>query len=61
MVRTADGGTSCMASLQDMGVGLAHVCHTLTRLTQESDKAAEQANQIADESVSIRSLVRIGG
>jgi len=39
-----------------MGVGLAHVCHTLTRLTQESDKAAAQANQMADESVAIRTL-----
>lgn len=43
-------------TLQEMGVGLAHVCHTLTRLTLESDKAAVQANRIAEESVSIRSL-----
>lgn len=43
-------------TLQEMGVGLAHVCHTLTRLTQESDKAATQANRIADESVAIRAL-----
>lgn len=49
-------GRELYGILQEMGVGLAHVCHTLTRLTQESDKAAAQANRIADESVSIRSL-----
>lgn len=43
-------------TLQDMGVGLAHVCYTLTRLTHESDKAAAQANKIADESMAIREL-----
>lgn len=66
--RTADGkgsrlgifprrkGQELHGTLQDMGVGLAHVCHTLTRLTQESDKAATQANRIADESLAIRTL-----
>lgn len=43
-------------TLQEMGVGLAHVCHTLTRLTLESDKAAGQANKMADESAAIREL-----
>ena len=49
-------GQELYGTLQNMGVGLAHVCHTLTRLTQESDKAATQANRIADESVAIRAL-----
>lgn len=49
-------GRELYGTLQEMGVGLAHVCHTLTRLIQESDKAAEQANQIVDESVAIRAL-----
>lgn len=49
-------GQQLYGTLQEMGVGLAHVCHTLTRLTQESDKAAVQANRIADESVAIRAL-----
>ncbi len=43
-------------TLQSMGIGLAHVCYTLTRLTLESDQAAAQANTIADESLSIREL-----
>ncbi|MBI5108437.1 MAG: methyl-accepting chemotaxis protein [Rhodocyclales bacterium] len=49
-------GRELYGTLQEMGVGLAHVCHTLTRLTQESDKAAAQANRIVDESVAIRTL-----
>ena len=49
-------GRALYGTLQEMGVGLAHVCHTLTRLTQESDKAAAQANLIVDESVAIRTL-----
>ncbi len=49
-------GQELFGTLQEMGVGLAHVCHTLTRLTQESDKAAAQADRIADESVAIRAL-----
>lgn len=49
-------GRALIGTLQEMGVGLAHVCHTLTRLTLESDKAAVQANRIVDQSVAIRSL-----
>jgi methyl-accepting chemotaxis protein len=43
-----------LATLQEMGVALAHVCHTLTSLTRESDQAATQANTIADESLAIK-------
>jgi methyl-accepting chemotaxis protein len=53
---TAGKGRELYGILQEMGVGLAHVCHTLTRLTQESDKAAAQANRIVDESAAIRTL-----
>lgn len=49
-------GRELFGILQEMGVGLAHVCHTLTRLTQESDKAATQANRIVDESAAIRAV-----
>ena len=48
--------TKLHGTLQEMGVGLAHVCHTLTRLTLESDKAASQANKMAEESAAIREL-----
>ena len=44
------------ATLQEMGVGLAHVCHKLNHLTLESDQAAQQANQIADESIAIGAM-----
>jgi len=43
-------------ALQEMGVDLANVCHRLTDLTRQSDAAAHEANQIADESVGIREI-----
>lgn len=49
-------GQELYGTLQEMGIGLAHVCYTLTHLTHESDKAAAQANKIADESIAIRGL-----
>ncbi|WP_051229241.1 methyl-accepting chemotaxis protein [Paludibacterium yongneupense] len=53
-VRTA--GEEFMSTLHAMGVGLAHVCHRLTRLTRESDRAADQANAIAADSISIKAM-----
>lgn len=53
---TRRSGKGLHGTLQEMGVGLAHVCHTLTLLTQESDKAAAQANRIADDSAQIQVL-----
>jgi len=43
-------------ALQEMGVDLANLCHRLTDLTRQSDEAAREANQIADESVGIREI-----
>lgn len=45
-----------LETLQDMAVGLAHVCHKLTHLTRESDQAASEANAIADESIGIKDM-----
>lgn len=53
---TSRKGQELFGTLQEMGTELAHVSHTLTRLTQESDKAETQAKRIADESMAIRAL-----
>jgi methyl-accepting chemotaxis protein len=45
-----------LETLQDMAVGLAHVCHKLTYLTRESEQAAAEANTIADESIGIKEM-----
>ncbi len=50
------GNHAFLATLQSMGLGLAHVCHKLTHLTQESDHAATQANVVSDESIAIRNM-----
>lgn len=53
---TTERERSFSSALQDMGVGLAHVCHKLAHLTKEADVAATQANTIADESIDIKSM-----
>lgn len=45
-------------SVQKIGVAVAHVSYNLTRLTQEAEKTATQANTIADESLSIQDMSR---
>ncbi len=45
-------------TLQEMAVGLAHVCQKLTHLTRESEQAAAEADMIADESVGIKDMAR---
>ncbi|BEV73003.1 methyl-accepting chemotaxis protein [Paludibacterium sp. THUN1379] len=49
--------SSFMGTLHDMGVSLAHVCHNLTLLKQDSDQVAQQSNTISDESLAIHQLV----
>lgn len=45
-------------SVQKIGVAVAHVSYNLTRLTQEAEKTATQADTIADESLSIQDMSR---
>lgn len=43
-------------TLQQMAIDLANVCYRLTDLTRQSEQAAEEAKQIAAESVDIREI-----
>ncbi len=47
-----------LETLQEMGVDLASLCHKLTVLTRQSDEAASEANQIADESIDIKAMAQ---
>jgi len=53
---TSSVDKSLLDTLQQMGVALAHVCHKLSKLTQDSDKTATQSNTIAEESLAIQQL-----
>ena len=50
------GQAHFVGTLNEMGVALAHVCHSLTALTRESDQTAVQASAIADESLAIKTV-----
>jgi methyl-accepting chemotaxis protein len=56
--QTGSADKGLIDTMQQMGVALAHVCHNLTKLTQDADKTATQSNTIADESLAIQNLSR---